>query len=167
MEKTSCATQLGHPGLSLASISLRELAYMIRGKGHLARVWMSHPARLTSLLPCAAGLSRAVCPAMPLGFKGLCHSCPIHSFWPDHPTQTFGIAKLPPWVMPCRGWSEELPPQPARVGTQGLQLPVTAWAHQGSSPCPTCEGTFKALHHPSQSILNLPYLVLFLLLGQP
>lgn len=97
---------------------------MIRGKAHLTQVWMSHPPRpsfvlLTSLLPCVAGLSQAVCPVMPVGFQGLCHVCPILRLWVDH--QTCGIAKLSAQAMPHVS-ARRAPSSPQRRRSSALRL---------------------------------------------
>lgn len=122
---------------------------MIRGKAHLTQVWMSHPPRpsfilLTSLLPCVARPSQAVCPVMPLGFQGLCHVCPILRLWVDH--QTCGIAK-------------QCPGDAARVSTQGSgqpSAPALLSAAPGSAP-----GRGRRVWHHLSSFRNSPVLCSF------
>lgn len=165
MEKTSCATQLGHPGLSLASISLRELAFMNRGKGHLTQVWMSHPPRPSF---CFADLTASLC-CWPESGSVSCHAFGLQRILPLLSNPQSASRSPYPDVWNCQTHSrgdplqgQEWEPAHAVSARKALGTP-----HQHSSSCSTCEHRFKVLHHPSQFILKLLCLVLLLLLGQP
>lgn len=149
MEKASCATQLGHPGPPLASISLRELAFMIRGKGHLTQAWMSHPARPSF---CFADLTASLRRRPESGSE-------------SYPA--FGLHRTLPLLSnpqsPSRSPYPDLWDCPSH--SKASRHLLAARAQQRISACPTCE--HRVLHRPSQLILKLPCLVLFLLLGRP